>query len=119
MAREQFAKTGDDDDKKKMDDLETELEHINQHAALNYENLRFHQIRYQIEYEGEVMNAEGQPFMKRHKVELFLLSDCDIDTYTTGWDLENIEVQEVLYEVANFLLEYRMTNFFILNIKRL
>ena len=119
-ARDKFAKTGDVEDRQQMDSYKNELKSIAEIVLSRAEWLRTNQDRYLVEYDGEVTDAEGKTFFKRHKVELFLLNDCDIDTFANGWDLEKGEgQQEILYEVADFLLQYRMTNFFVLNIKKI
>lgn len=120
LAHEQFDRTLSEADKKEIEKYKTELDNIDKQVTPLYQKLRAIQTRYLVEYEGELFDPlTGKPSMNRYKEELYFLLNCEIDTFNNGWNLEHCNSQELLYEVADFLLQHRFSKFFIRNIKKL
>jgi hypothetical protein len=120
LAHEQFDRTFSEADKKEIEKYKTELDNIDQQVMPLYRRLRDIQTRYLVEYEGELVDPlTGKPSLNRYKEELYFLLNCEIDTFNNGWNLEQCHSQELLYEIADFLLQHRFSKFFIRNIKKL
>lgn len=97
-----------------------ELAAIDEEGSVRYAALRQLQNRYRVEYETE--ERDDTTARLKDKVsceELYLFNDCEIDTYANGWDMEDAATQDLLYEVAGFLLQFKSSRYLITNIKRL
>lgn len=120
LAHEQFDRTLSDSDKLEIERYKAELENIDSQAAPMYKKLRDIQTLYLVEYEGEQYDPlTEKASINRYKEELYFLINCDIDTFNDGWNLEHCNSQELLYEIADFLLQHRFSKFFVKNIKKL
>lgn len=97
-----------------------ELSEVDEQAIFRYATLRELQTRYLVEYEVEEKNFITSRLQdKKYSEELFLFNDHYIDTYSNGWDMEDAATQDLVYEVADFLTQYKSVHHLITNIKRL
>jgi hypothetical protein len=120
LAHEQFDRTLSEADKLEIERYKAELANIDSQAAPMYKKLRDIQTLYLVEYEGEQYDPLTDKLsINRYKEELYFLINCDIDTFNDGWNLEHCNSQELLYEIADFLLQHRFSKFFVKNIKKL
>ena len=119
FAKEKFNMTNADTDRKKIEKLKAEIISIERQLAPLFIQLRQIQAKYLVEYEGEVINNYTGPSKEIYREVFFLTTDCNIDTFVNGWELTDQDVNDLTYEVADFLAQHRFNDFTILNIKRL
>lgn len=120
VAHEQFDRTLSEADKHEIERYKAELDTIDTQVMPLYKKLRDIQTRYLVEYEGELNDPlTGKVCMNRYKEQLYFLINCEIDTFNEGWNLEQCTSQELLYEIADFLLQHRFSKFFVRNVKKL
>jgi predicted nucleic acid-binding Zn-ribbon protein len=120
IAHERFDRTLSEADRDAIEKYQVELENIEDQVSPLFKKLRDIQTRYLVEFDGEsIDNITNRTSMHRYTEELYFLTNCEIDTFIYEWDIEEEDAQELLYEIADFLLQHRFTKFFIRNIKRL
>lgn len=120
LAHEQFDRTLSEADKREIERYKAELDTIDTQVKPLYKKLRDIQTRYLVEYEGELTDPHTRKAsMNRYKEELYFLINCEIDTFNEGWNLDHCNSQELLYEIADFLLQHRFSKFFVKNVKKL
>jgi hypothetical protein len=118
--QEKYVLTNDGEAKSKADAYRNELSSIDEHGLIRCLKLRNAQTRYLVEYEGEVADMQtGRISDRCFQEELYLFENCDIDTFSFGWDMEDESTQNLLYEIADYLLQYRLVKYTVRNVKRI
>ena len=119
FTKEKFNKTYADTDRTEIERLKKDIESIEESLTPLFNQLRLLQAKYLVEYEGEYSDIYTGQSKAIYKEVFYLTTDCNIDTFTNGWDLRNPTQNDLAYEVAEFLQQHRYSRFTILNIKRL
>ncbi len=86
-----------------------------------YIELRSYQKKYLVQYTGELSEPISKTNNSQYLEELFLNTECDIDTFTNNWEgyMENQDATKVIEEIYSFIYKCRFTKFSIDNIKSL
>ena len=87
-----------------------------------YIELRSYQKKYLVQYTGELSEPVSETtYNSQYLEELFLSTECDIDTFTSGWEnyMTNLDAIQVIEEIYSFIYKCRFTKFSIVNIKSL
>lgn len=86
-----------------------------------YIELRSYQKKYLVQYTGELSEPTSKTNNSQYLEELFLNTECDIDTFTNNWEgyMENQDATKVIEEIYSFIYKCRFTKFSIDNIKSL
>lgn len=119
FAKEEFNKTYADTDRQEVEKLKAEIASVEGQLEPLFVQLRQLQAKYLVEYEGEFINIYTGPTKEIYREVFYLTTDCNIDTFANGWNLADPVVNDLAYEVADFLTQHRFNQFTILNIKRL
>jgi len=87
-----------------------------------YIELRSYQKKYLVQYTGELTEPISETSYNRQNLEeLYLNTECDINTFTNGWEhyMTNQDAIKVIQEIYSFIYKCRFTKFSIDNIKSL
>jgi uncharacterized protein YpuA (DUF1002 family) len=87
-----------------------------------YIELRSYQKKYLVQYTGELTEPISETtYNRQYLEELFLNTQCDINTFTNGWEhyMTNQDATQVIEEIYSFIYKCRFTKFSIDNIKSL
>lgn len=87
-----------------------------------YIELRSYQKKYLVQYTGELTEPISKTsYNRQYLEELFLNTECDINTFTNGWEhyMTNQDATQVIEEIYSFIYKCRFTKFSIDNIKSL
>jgi hypothetical protein len=87
-----------------------------------YIELRFYQKKYLVQYTGELSEPVSETtYNSQYLEEFFLNTECDINTFTNGWEhyITNQDATQVIEEIYSFIYKCRFTKFSIDNIKSL
>lgn len=87
-----------------------------------YIELRSYQKKYLVQYTGEFTEPISETtFNRQYSEELFLNTECDIDTFTNDWEdyMANEDAIKVIEEIYSFIYKCRFTKFSVDNIKSL
>jgi hypothetical protein len=87
-----------------------------------YIELRLYQKKYLVQYTGELTEPISETtYNKQYSEELFLDTECDINTFTNDWEhyMTNQDAIKVIQEIYSFIYKCRFTKFSIDNIKSL
>jgi len=99
-------------------DLKIKIDELHASISPLFEQLRKLQIRYEVEYDGEVLSG-GIAYTRPNTKVFFLSTDCNIDSYKNQPDYSNPEVLEVITEVREYIYLQEYSNFTIRHIRRL
>lgn len=120
LASERYSRTFMNTDREERENLNDQLESLSDQFDTLSTKLRSMQTQYLVEYDSEYLEGISEiTSIFRHREELYFLTDCMIDTFQDGWNMEDENTQELLYEIADFILTHKFSKFFIRNIKRL
>lgn len=98
----------------------SELSLIDEEAKIRFPILRKYQTRYLVEYEMEERDVKSRRLIDRVCSEqLLLFNDCELDTFENGWNMEDSATQDLLYEIADFILTYKTGKYLIKNVRKL
>lgn len=106
------------DTEKEIAQLKQQLEEWNKEISILFKEMRELQVRYFVEYDGEVFES-GMPKTVFNKKEFFLSTLADIDTYKAEPELTNDEVRTLLIELMDYIYLQEYSKFTIHHIKRL
>ena len=106
------------EEKTQVDQLVRQLEELNQQISPLYSELRKIQIKYLVEYDGEVLQS-GIPTTVFNKKVFYLATDAELDSYKDRPDLSNPDVQAVLSEIRDYIYFQEYSDFTIQHIKKL
>jgi hypothetical protein len=95
--------------RKRLEDLEAAITPL----AID---LRLFQVKYEVEYEGEVWDGR-MPVSVRNKKEFFLSTDCDIDTQVE-WPVDDFDVTCLENELTDYIYNQEYGRFKIWRIRR-
>lgn len=118
--KERYFKNYDDKEKAEIIEAENKLSKINADLVPLFTELRKNQVQYFVQYEGEFTHTNGQKYFETQNENLFLKTDCNIDTIKNGWEpyISDRTVNQLLIELMRFLLDHRFSNFNIRHIKK-
>ncbi|HON97383.1 MAG TPA: hypothetical protein PLE59_00060 [Bacteroidales bacterium] len=101
-------------------ETKNKLDEINEQLNPLFEELRKYQIKYLVEYAGEISLTNEQKYFETRTEYLFLKTDCNIDTNENGWEpyINDATVNRLLKELQQILLYHGFFNLFINHIKK-
>lgn len=100
--------------------MRSELSLIDDEAKIRFPLLRKYQTLYLVEYETEERDIKSRRLTdKVFSEQLFFFSDCELNTFENGWNMEDSATQDLLYEIADFILTYKTGKYLIKNVRKL
>jgi hypothetical protein len=112
--REKLTKEEEDESKK----LEEQIKELNIKINPLFTELRGLQIKYGVEYDGEVLES-GVPTKVRNKKIFYLSTEAEIDSYQRTPDYTDQDVGEIISELSNYIYHQEYSIFTIQHIKRI
>jgi len=119
VTKEKYYKSFSSADKTELEKLEIEINNIDRQLQPLLTQFQQNSNRYVVDYEGELTDINGLNHWHPYREILNFKTNCNIDTFTNGWNnaIENCET--LLEEIIDFLFYYRFTNFRITNLKKI
>lgn len=119
VTKEKYFKSFSVTDKTELEKLDQEIKDID--VILGPLMLQFQEntSQYVVDYEGELTDFNGLKHWSSYREILNFKTDCNIDTYTNGWDNVIQNCETLFEEIIDFLFYYRFTNFRITNVKKI
>ena len=99
-------------------ELEAKLQNLNTWLSPLFEKLRGLQIRYMVEYDGEVWERDTRKVLRNVK-EFYLSTGCEINTNERIPDYNDPEVWKAIDEVKDYILLNEYGRFTIQSIRKL
>lgn len=97
-----------------------ELSLIDEESKDKFPLLRKYQTRYLVEYETEERDVKSKRLGDHiNSEQLLFFNDCELNTFENGWNIEDSATQDLLYEIAEFILKYKTGKYLIKNVRKL
>jgi len=98
--------------------LEQEISELNEQIDPLFEEMRAIQIRYVVEYDGEVISGGLLTSVPNKKI-FYLSTDVAIDSYRQTPNLADLDVQALFHEISNYIYYQEYSRFTLQHVKRL
>lgn len=106
------------DNEEEIIELRQKLENLNAHIRPLFEEMRELQVKYVVEYDGEVLQ-NGMSTTVPNKKIFYLSTLVDIDSYKETANYENEDVWTLINEIKDYIYFQEYSQFTIQHIKKL
>ena len=117
-----FTEKQPEKDDQEIQELKTKIQELHDHLTPLFQQLRSLQCQYEIEFQGELMRADGTHYWNDPEIRVFnLRTCCNVDTFAQTWGpyINDPCVNDLIMEVHQVIYQQFYTNFNILNIRRI